>query len=260
MIVPRALQGTKAGFLVGGSTAYGVDIADQLADRLPYFVAAVVSLSFLLLMLVFRSLVVPLKAAVMYILSIGAAYGVVVAVFQWGWAKSLVGLEETVPIEAFIPMLMFAILFGLSMDYEVFILSRVREEYLRTGDNAQSVVAGIATTARVVTSAALIMISVFASFLLNPEPVVKMLGLGLSVAVFVDATIVRIVLVPAAMELMGKANWWLPRWLDRILPRIDVEAGPASPALGGLAGPPAGGAGTAPLGSGAEEREPCGVA
>ena len=152
------------------------------------------------------------------LLSIGAAYGVMVMVFQWGWGMDLIGLEATVPIIPFIPMFMFAIVFGLSMDYEVFLLSRVREEYLATGDNDRSVIHGIASTARVITSAALIMISVFLAFALGDDPSIKMFGIGLATAVFVDATIVRMVLVPATMKLMGDANWWIPGWLDRLLP------------------------------------------
>jgi RND superfamily putative drug exporter len=217
------VSGTGATAYVGGSTATYIDLSDRIAARLLTFIGAVIAVSFVLLMIVFRSILVPLKAAVMNLLSIGAAYGVVVAVFQWGWQKGLVGLDETVPIVAFVPMMMFAILFGLSMDYEVFLLSRIREDYQRTGDNLASVVHGLAGTGRVISSAALIMISVFLAFVPNPEPTVKMLGLGLAVAVLVDATIVRLVLVPATMELLGPANWWLPRWLDRILPRIEIE-------------------------------------
>ncbi len=198
-------------------------MAGRVTDRLPWFVAAVVVLSFLLLMVMFRSILVPLKAAILNLLSIGAAYGVMVMVFQWGWGKDLIGLETTVPIVSFVPMFMFAILFGLSMDYEVFLLSRIREEYLATGDNDASVVHGIAGTARVITSAALIMISVFAGFVLSDDPTTKMFGLGLATAIFLDATIVRIILVPATMKLMGTANWWLPGWLDRHLPAIDVD-------------------------------------
>ena len=177
-------------------------------------------------MVVFRSILVPLKAAVMNVLSIGAAYGVIVAIFQWGWFRGLFGVEQSLPIVSFIPMMMFAILFGLSMDYEVFLLSRVREEWLRTGDARASVPNGLAATARVITSAALIMICVFLSFVLVDEPTVKMMGIGLATAVFVDATIIRMVLVPSTMELLGDANWWLPRWLDRILPHLDLEGGP----------------------------------
>jgi RND superfamily putative drug exporter len=222
-VFPAALDGSRATAHVGGQTASFGDIASRVSDRLPWFIAAVVVLSFLLLMLVFRSVLVPLKAAVLNLLSIGAAYGVLVMVFQWGWGKELIGLESTVPIVSFIPMFMFAVLFGLSMDYEVFLLSRVREEYLATGDNDASVIAGIAGTARVITSAALIMISVFGGFVLGDDPVTKMMGLGLATAILVDATVVRIVLVPATMKLMGDANWWLPAWLDRLLPTVDIE-------------------------------------
>jgi putative drug exporter of the RND superfamily len=180
---------------------------------------------------VFRSVLVPLKAALLNLLSIGAAYGVLVMVFQWGWGIGIVGLDSTVPIVSFIPLFMFAVLFGLSMDYEVFLLSRVREEYLVTGDNDSSVIHGIASSARVITSAALIMISVFLGFVLGEDPAIKMVGLGLATAIFVDATIVRMVLVPAAMKLMGDANWWIPGWLDRLLPTIsfDAETGPSEP-------------------------------
>jgi putative drug exporter of the RND superfamily len=220
---PPIMEGSQAVVHVGGATASFADIAERVSSRLPYFIAAVILMSVMLLTLVFRSILVPIKAALLNLLSIGAAYGVMVMVFQWGWGKGLIGLESTVPIVSFIPMFMFAILFGLSMDYEVFLLSRVREEYLRTGDNEASVIYGIASTARVITSAALIMISVFLGFVLGEDPVIKMMGLGLATAIFVDATIVRIVLVPASMKLMGDANWWLPEWLDRILPTIDIE-------------------------------------
>jgi RND superfamily putative drug exporter len=179
-------------------------------------------------MLVFHSILVPATAAVMNLLSVGAAYGVTVAVFQWGWFKGLVGIESTVPITAFVPMMMFAVLFGLSMDYQVFLLTRVREEYDKTGDTRLGVVRGLARTARVITSAALIMIFVFGAFVLNPTPEVKMFGLGLAVAVLVDATIVRMMLVPATMEILGDANWWFPRWLS-FLPRLDLEGSATEP-------------------------------
>ena len=221
--IPAAVGATGARVYVGGPTATFIDMSNRIASRLPLFIAAVIGLSFLLLLMVFRSLVVPLKAAVMNVLSIGAAYGVIVAIFQWGWGASLFGVHESLPISSFVPMLMFAILFGLSMDYEVFLLSRVREEYLLSGDNTESVATGIATTGRVITSAALIMISVFLSFVLGDNPSVKMIGIGLATAVFVDATIIRMVLVPATMKLLGDANWWLPRWLDQILPNLDIE-------------------------------------
>ena len=225
-LLPAATTGTGAEALVGGPTAGFIDQSDKIAARLPWFIAAVVSLSFLLLMIVFRSILVPLKAAILNLLSIGAAYGVVVAVFQWGWGRSLIGLDEAVPIASFVPMMMFAILFGLSMDYEVFILSRIREEYHRGHSNIDSVVEGLGATAKVITAAALIMISVFLGFVASEDPVVKMMGVGLATAVAVDATIVRMVLVPSTMALVGDPNWWLPRWLDRILPRLDLEAEP----------------------------------
>jgi RND superfamily putative drug exporter len=224
-VFPAALGTSGTTAHVGGQTASFGDIAQRVSDRLVVFIGAVVALSYLLLMVVFRSVVVPLKAAVMNLLSIGAAYGVLVMVFQWGWGKGLIGLETTVPIVSFIPMFMFAVLFGLSMDYEVFLLSRVREEFAADGDNDRAVVAGLAGTGKVITSAALIMICVFGAFVLGSDPTTKMLGLGLAVAIFVDATIVRCVLVPATMKLMGAANWWLPRWLDRRLPPIELEHG-----------------------------------
>jgi RND superfamily putative drug exporter len=177
------------------------------------------------LAIVFRSVLVPLKAAFMNVLSIGAAYGVIVAIFQWGWGKGLVGVDETVAINPFVPLIMFAILFGLSMDYEVFLLSRIREEWLRTGDSHTSVVDGLGATARVITSAALIMISVFLGFVVGDDVTIKMFGVGLATAVLLDATVVRMVLVPATMALLGNANWWLPGWLDRLLPHLDLEGG-----------------------------------
>jgi putative drug exporter of the RND superfamily len=214
---------TGAHAYVGGSTASFIDISHRLSSRLVLFIATVVALSFLLLMCVFRSVLVPLKAAVMNVLSIGAAYGIIVAIFQKGWGASLIGVHAKIPIVSFVPMFMFAVLFGLSMDYEVFLLSRIREGYLATHDNTESIVAGIATTARVITSAALIMMSVFLAFVLGDNPIIKMFGIGLASAVFVDATIVRVVLVPVTMRLLGNANWWLPRWLDRALPNLDIE-------------------------------------
>ena len=186
-------------------------------------IGAVLILSFLLLMVVFRSILVPLKAVVMNLLSIGAAYGVIVAIFQWGWGKDLIGVGRAGPIDAWVPMLLFAIVFGLSMDYEVFLLSRIKEEYDHTGNNAEAVANGLAATARVITAAALIMVSVFTAFVLGDDRQMKLFGLGMAVAVFIDATIVRMVLVPATMELLGNRNWWIPKWLNRVLPRIDVE-------------------------------------
>jgi RND superfamily putative drug exporter len=208
---------------VTGLTALTDDLNAQLGHTLPIFIGAVLLAAFLLLTMAFRSVVVPLKAAVMNLLSIGGAYGVLVAVFQWGWGSSLIGLEGPTPITSLIIVLMFPILFGLSMDYEVFLISRIREEFRRTGDNAESVARGLAGTGRVITSAALIMVAVFLAFVASPVPSLKMLGLGLAVAVLIDATVVRMVLVPATMALLGKANWWLPSWLDRSLPRLTVE-------------------------------------
>jgi RND superfamily putative drug exporter len=232
-VFPQVLADGPASAHIGGQTATWGDLGGRVGDRLPLFISAVVLLSFLLLTVVFRSILVPLKAAVMNLLSIGAAYGVLVVVFQWGWGMDLIGLQETVPVIAFIPMFMFAILFGLSMDYEVFLLSRVREEYLHTGDNETSVVRGIASTGRVITSAALIMIAVFFGFILGEDPATKMMGLGLATAIFFDATVVRLILVPATMKLLGDANWWIPGWLDRVMPTIDVdgEAGLPEPAM-----------------------------
>ena len=209
---------------VGSVTAIAIDASDHVGARLPVMVTAVIVLSFLLLLAVFRSVLVAVKAGIMNLLSIGAAYGVIVAIFQWGWLRNIVGIGRPGPIEFWVPMLLFTVLFGLSMDYEVFLLSRVREEYLMSGDNAAAVADGLASTARVITAAAAIMIAVFMSFVLGDVRVLKLLGLGLATAIFVDATVVRMVLVPATMELLGNANWWLPRWLDRIVPRISIEA------------------------------------
>ena len=221
-VLPVATDGTGVTTSVGGPTAVNIDLADKLAARLPVFMAGVIGLSFLLLMIEFRSVFVPFKAALMNLLSIGAAYGAAVAVFQWGWLSGILG-TSTGPIESFAPMMLFAVLFGLSMDYEVFLLSRVREEYLRTGDNSASVRDGIASTARVITAAASVMVIVFLSFLLNDQRVVNLFGFGLAFAILVDATIVRLILVPSTMDLAGRANWWMPRWLDRLLPRLAPE-------------------------------------
>ncbi|MBL1101532.1 MMPL family transporter [Streptomyces coffeae] len=221
-VLPTAIGHGPARAHVGGAAASLSDVGQRTSQRLPVFVAAVLAMSFLLLMLVFRSVLVPLKAVLLNLLSIGAAYGIMVAVFQWGWGGALIGLEATVPIVSFIPMFLFAILFGLSMDYEVFLLSRVREEYLRTGDNGTAIVQGVSRTARIITSAALIMVAVFLSFAVAEDPSTKMFGLGLATAIFIDATVVRMVLVPATMTLLGRTNWWLPRWLDRMLPRGPV--------------------------------------
>ena len=221
-VVPAAMDGTGVDALVGGTVAFQIDFSDYLAGRMQIFFGAVLGASFLLLMAVFRSLVVPLKAVIMNMLSIGASYGVLVAIFQWGWFGSILGIQPA-PIEPFIPMMLFAVLFGLSMDYEVFLLSRMKEEYERTGDPVNSVADGLAATARVITAAAAIMIVVFGSFVLEEERVVKLFGLGLATAIAIDATLVRMLIVPSTMELLGARNWWLPAWLDRIIPNLRVE-------------------------------------
>jgi RND superfamily putative drug exporter len=221
-VIPAAIVGTELDVKVTGTAAANIDFTTFLARRVFVFFGAVLALSFLLLMMVFRSLLVPVKAVVMNVLSIGAAYGVIVAVFQWGWGGSLLGIDGA-PIEPFIPMMLFAIVFGLSMDYEVFLLSRVREEYVRTGDAVGSVADGLAATARVITAAAAIMVVVFGSFMFEDNRIIKLFGLGLALAVLLDASMVRMLLVPATMELLGDKNWWLPKWLDRILPQLNIE-------------------------------------
>jgi len=208
---------------LGGITAGSTDFASYLAGRMPWLFGVVLLLSFLLLMAVFRSLLVPLKAVIMNLLSIGAAYGILVAIFQWGWGMGLIGVDRAGPIEAWVPMFLFAIVFGLSMDYEVFLLSRIKEEYDRTGVNETAVADGLAMTARVITAAALIMFCVFGAFALGDDRQLKLFGLGLAIAVLLDATVVRMVLVPSTMELLGDRNWWLPKWIGRILPKISVE-------------------------------------
>ncbi|WP_405833483.1 MMPL family transporter [Streptomyces sp. NBC_01176] len=222
-VLPRALDGTGVHAHVTGTTAVQIAFRDTLVERLPWVVGVVVGAACVLLLCVFRSLLVALKAAVLNLLSIGAAYGVVVAVFQWGWGGALFGVTEPVPVESFVPMMMFAIVFGLSMDYEIFLLSRIREAWLETGDNDASVAGGLAATARVISCAAIVMTSVFLAFLLSTNVVIKMMALGLGASVVIDATIVRLLLVPATLYLFGRATWWLPRRLDRILPRLDPE-------------------------------------
>jgi putative drug exporter of the RND superfamily len=224
-VLPAAVDGTGVATYVTGASAVGVDFASFISRRMPVFIGGVLLLSFLLLMAVFRSVLVPLKAVIMNLLSIGAAYGVIVAVFQWGWGAELIGVGKAGPIEPWAPMMLFAIVFGLSMDYEVFLLSRMREEFDRTGDNASAVADGLASTARVITAAAAIMVFVFGSFLLEADRQIKLFGMGLAVAVLLDATVVRMLLVPATMELLGAKNWWMPKWLDRIIPKLNVEGG-----------------------------------
>jgi RND superfamily putative drug exporter len=221
--IPAVVNGTGVTVYVGGDTAIFVDFARVLAHKLPLFIGLVVVLSFLLLAMVFRSLVIPLTAAVMNLLSIGAAFGVLVAVFQWGWLGSVFQIGSPGPVQSFLPVMLFAILFGLSMDYEVFLITRIREEYLKTGDNATAVRQGLAATGKTITAAALIMILVFGSFILGGELVIKQFGLGLAAGILMDAILIRMAIVPSLMFLIGKANWWFPGWLDRILPHLSVD-------------------------------------
>lgn len=221
-VVPSAVAGTSLAVNITGTVAANIDITEYLAQRIVLFFGAVLTLSFLLLMVVFRSVLVPVKAVIMNLLSIGAAYGIVVAVFQWGWFGGLFGIDGA-PIEPFLPMMMFAIVFGLSMDYEVFLLSRVKEAFDSTNDAVGSVADGLASTAQVITAAAAIMVVIFGSFVLEDDRIIKVFGLGLAMAILLDATVVRMLLVPAAMELLGERNWWLPGWLQRTLPRISIE-------------------------------------
>jgi RND superfamily putative drug exporter len=222
-VIPQALKGTEAQAYVGGQTAGYIDLATQISNKLPLMIAIVVALSFIVLLVAFRSLLVPIKAAAMNLLSVAAAYGVVTAVFQLGWGSSLIGLDHSIPIVSFVPLLMFAILFGLSMDYEVFLLTQMREHFREYGNEKRAVVEGLANTGRVITSAAAIMVCVFTSFVLSGNPVVKEFGVGLAVAIAIDSTIVRCLLVPAVMVLLGKRAWWLPRWMEKGLPRISIE-------------------------------------
>jgi RND superfamily putative drug exporter len=224
-VIPRAVAGTGVRVLVGGETAASIDSSTHLSHRLLPVIILVVGLSLLLLGAVFRSVAIPIKAAVMNLLSTGAAYGVIVAVFQWGWAANLLNAGQKGPIDPWIPVMLFTILFGLSMDYELFLMSRIREEWLRTRNPADAIASGLASTARVITTAAAIMICVFGAFALSDLRPLKIFGLGMATAVLVDATLVRVLLVPAVMHLFGSRAWWLPRWLDRILPRIAVEPG-----------------------------------
>jgi RND superfamily putative drug exporter len=221
-VIPPVVDGTGVEANLTGSVPANIDFSNFLGGRMLLFFGAVLGVSFLLLMMVFRSLLVPLKAVVMNMLSISAAYGAIVAIFQWGWLSGVFGVEPA-PIEPWIPMMLFAIVFGLSMDYEVFLLSRVKEEYERTRDAANSVADGLASTARVISAAAAIMVVVFGAFLLEDDRSIKLMGTGLAIAVLLDATLVRMLLVPATMELLGSRNWWIPKWLDRLLPQLNVE-------------------------------------
>jgi RND superfamily putative drug exporter len=224
-VIPGALHGSHLHVLVGGQTALGIDLADQLSGKLPLFVGMVVALSFVLLLIVFRSLAIPVTAAVMNLLSAGTAFGVMTAVFQFGWFKSLVGVTNTGPVSPYLPILMFAVLFGLTTDYQVFLVSRIQEEWLKRRDNAAAVRIGMATTGRIITAAAAIMTVVFFAFTFTTDRTIKMIGLGMAVAVATDALVVRTVLVPAVMYALDRTNWRLPRALDRVLPRLDLEGG-----------------------------------
>lgn len=221
--IPEALKGSGLTAYVGGVTAGYIDLADEIAEKLPLVIAVVIALSFILLLLAFRSIAIPAQAALMNLLGVAASYGLLVAVFQWGWGASLIGLSGDVPIVSFVPLFMFAILFGLSMDYEVFLVSHIDEERESGAGTTDAVVRGLSRSARVITAAALIMVAVFGSFILADDPTTKQFGLGLAFAIAIDATLIRCVLVPAIMVIFGKANWWLPSWLDRILPRVGIE-------------------------------------
>jgi RND superfamily putative drug exporter len=249
-VIPAADKGTDMKADVGGSTAGYIDLASRISEKLPLQILVVILLSFLLLILAFRTAIIPAQAAVMNLLSIGAAYGVLTAVFQYGWLSSVIGLSGPVPIVSYVPLFMFAVLFGLSMDYEVFLVSQIEEHVHAGEDNRSSVVSGLVTSARVITAAALIMVFVFGSFVLNGDPTIKQFGVGLAIAVVLDATVVRCLLVPALMLLMGKVNWWLPKWLDRAVPHVSIEgaeffkerdrlaSGGASPAAAGAVAVP----------------------
>jgi len=227
--IPRVVSGSGVTVYLGGPTAIFADFASVLTSKLPLFIGLVVVLSFLLLAMVFRSLVIPLTAAVMNLLSIGAAFGVLVAVFQWGWLGTVFGINRAGPVESFLPVMLFAILFGLSMDYEVFLVSRIHEEWIKSGDSREAVRKGLASTGKTITAAALIMILVFGSFMLGGQRVIKEFGLGLSAGILIDALVIRMTIVPALMFLLGRSNWWFPDWLDRILPRLSVAPESAPP-------------------------------
>ncbi|HEY8721229.1 MMPL family transporter [Pengzhenrongella sp.] len=225
-VLPLATAGTGLTVHVGGATAASIDSTANIVKRLPLLIGGVVLLSMLLLLVAFRSVAVALKAAAMNLLSVAAAYGVVAYVLQGGWFGGLVGIDTPTPLPAFVPVLMFAVLFGLSMDYEVFLVSRMREAWLRTGNNHRAILEGLAGTGRVITAAAAIMVAVFAAFIPSPDVILKVIGVGMASAIFIDATVVRMLLVPAAMHLLGRANWWLPAWLGRRMPELHIEGRP----------------------------------
>jgi RND superfamily putative drug exporter len=222
-VIPGADKGTDMKADVGGSTAGYIDLASRISEKLPLQILVVIALSFVLLILAFRTAVIPAQAAVMNLLSIGASYGVLTAIFQYGWLADVIGLNGPVPIVSYVPLFMFAVLFGLSMDYEVFLVSQIEEHVHAGEDNRSSVVSGLVTSARVITAAAAIMVFVFGSFVLNGDPTIKQFGVGLAVAVVLDATVVRCLLVPALMLLMGRFNWWMPKWLQRAVPHVSIE-------------------------------------
>jgi len=222
-VVPNAVEGAGIIVHVGGVTAALEDQSTYIVDKMPVFIIGVVGLSFVLLLVAFHSPLISLKAGIMNLLSVSAAYGVMTLAAKGGGLSSLIGIDHEVPVAPFMPVMMFAILFGLSMDYEVFLISRIREEYLKDGDTRRAVADGLAKTARVITAAAAIMVVVFLAFVAAPDVFLKLFGIGLASAIFLDATIVRMVLVPAVMQLLGPRNWWIPDWLERALPRLDVE-------------------------------------
>jgi RND superfamily putative drug exporter len=224
--IPTATRGTGVDVHVGGVTATSIDSTDNIARRIPLLIGGVVILSMLLLLVSFRSVAVALKAAAMNLLSVAASYGVVALVLQGGWAGKLVGVDTETPLPAFVPVLMFAVLFGLSMDYEVFLVSRMREAWLRTNDNGRAIMEGLAGTGRVITAAAAIMVAVFAAFIPSPDLVLKVIGVGMASAIFIDATIVRMLLVPAVMHLLGRRNWWMPARFNRFVPQLHIEGRP----------------------------------
>jgi RND superfamily putative drug exporter len=225
--IPSALAGSGTTVHVGGVTATAIDSSANIAKRIPLLIGGVVLLSMLLLLLSFRSVMVAIKAAAMNLLSVAAAYGVVALVLQGGWAGRLIGIDTETPLPAFVPVLMFAVLFGLSMDYEVFLVSRMREAWLRSHDNHRAIVEGLAGTGRVITAAAAIMVAVFAAFIPSADVVLKVIGVGMAAAIFIDATVVRMLLVPAVMHLLGRANWWMPAWMSRRLPHLHIEGHPS---------------------------------
>ena len=225
-VIPAVIAGSDAEVHVGGATAVSIDSTANISQRIPVLIAAVVLLSMLLLLMSFRSIAVAIKAAVMNLLSVAAAYGVVALVLEGGWAGQLIGIDHPTPLAPFIPVLMFAVLFGLSMDYEVFLVARMRETWLATGSNSRAIVTGLAGTARVITAAAAIMIAVFGAFIPSTDIALKVIGIGMAAAIFIDATVIRMLLVPAVMHLLGDRNWWLPTWLDRALPEVHIEGHP----------------------------------